>query len=649
MASPLTQRSTPPRSAAARVARLKQHAFFGRLMLTVALTLIALCAAHYVVLGERIESSFVRAGERSHAADALSVQQAYDRADGENPLAEAEEVVSYIAHRHHVTSVAVIDARGVVIAAGRAEQVGEREPDQAALVRSGATYAGPEREAGENRANFEYVAPLRLGGKRYALETDLDGTELRQELASFRRTTLLLSLAGLLLAVPLFYLLGGRSLNRLHRVALNRAARDGLTDLGNQSAFQDELHRATATALRYEEPLSVAVVDLDDFKLVNDRKGHRQGDRLLAGLAGVLRQGRPEDRAFRIGGDEFALIMPRSDADGAKARLDRMRSEAAEQLGGVTLSVGVAQLDPATQDAGTLLEQADAAVYEAKRLGRDRVATFAQLDETMVVTAARLGALHRLLDGAPPAIAFQPIWELAPTGNLLVGYEALARPDVADLAGPAEAFALAERIGRAHELDALCRRATLARVHELPRDALLFLNVSPQSFDLEELAGDSLVRAVRTAGLEPERVVLEITERSSARLDRVVREATRLRELGFRLALDDVGAGNAGLEMLRSLPVDFVKIDRAVIAGSARGGGARAILHAVIAFANEVGAFVIAEGIETEAMLEHVRAPQKRPGLDRRTGVHGAQGYLLGRPHTGALTDAPVEATVASR
>jgi diguanylate cyclase (GGDEF)-like protein len=535
-----------------------------------------------------------------------------------------------------------------VVASGDPEEVGQREPEQTALLRSGGSYAGPEREAGENHANFEYVAPLRLGGKRYALETDLDGTALRQELDSLERITTLLSLVGLLLAVPLFYLLGGRSLSRLHRVALNRAARDGLTDLGNQSAFQDELQRATATALRYEEPLSVAVIDLDDFKLVNDRKGHRQGDRLLAGLARVLRQGRPEDRAFRIGGDEFALIMPRSGGEGARERLDRMRAEAAEQLGGVTLSVGVAELDTATQDAGTLLEQADAAVYEAKRLGRDRVATFAQLDEKMVVTAARLGALHRLLAGPPPAIAFQPIWELGPTGNLLVGYEALARPDVADLAGPAEAFALAERIGRAHELDALCRRATLARAHELPRDALLFLNVSPQSFDLDELAGDSLVRAVRAAGLEPEQVVLEITERSTARLDRVVREATRLRELGFRLALDDVGAGNAGLEMLRSLPVDFVKIDRAVIAGSAQGGGARAILHAVISFANEVGAFVIAEGIETEAMLEHVRAPEKSAGLHRRTGVHGAQGYLLGRPRTGTLTSAPAEATLIS-
>jgi diguanylate cyclase (GGDEF)-like protein len=647
MGTPLARRSAPLAGAAGRLVRLRQHAVFGRLLLTVALTLIALGAAQYLLLGERIESGFVRAGEISHAADARSIEQAYGAARGEEPLAEAEEVVSYIAHRPQVTGVSLIDARGVVVAAADPEEVGQREPEQTALLRSGGSYAGPERESGENRANFEYVAPLRLGGERYALETDLDGALLRQELDALERSTLLLSLAGLLLAVPFFYLLGGRSLSRLHRVALNRATHDGLTDLGNQSAFQDELRRATATALRYGEPLSVALVDLDDFKLVNDRKGHRQGDRLLAGLARVLQEGRPEDRAFRIGGDEFALIMPRSDVDGAKERLDRMRSHAAEQLGGVTLSVGVAQLEPAMRDAGTLVEQADAALYEAKRLGRDRVATFGQLDEALVVTAARLGALHRLLDGPPPAIAFQPIWELGPTGNLLVGYEALARPDVRGLAGPAEAFALAERIGRAHELDSLCRRATLARAHELPRDALLFLNVSPQSFDLDELSGDSLLCAVRAAGLEPERVVLEITERSTARLDRVVREATRLRKLGFRLALDDVGAGNAGLEMLRSLPVDFVKIDREVVASSARGGSARAILHAVISFADEVGAFVIAEGIETEAMLEHVRAPDKRPGLERRTGVHGAQGYLLGRPQTGSLTHARTAARSA--
>jgi GGDEF domain-containing protein len=258
MGSPLTSRSAPLAGAAARLAWLRQHAFFARLMLTVALTLIGLGGAQYLLLGERIESGFVRAGEISHAADARSIEHAYGAARGEEPLEEAEEVVSYIAHRPHVTGVALIDARGVVVAAADPEEVGQREPEQTALLRSGGSYAGPERETGENRANFEYVAPLRLGGERHALETDLDGALLREELDSLERSTLLLSLAGLLLAVPFFYLLGGRSLSRLHRVALNRATHDGLTDLGNQSAFQDELRRATATALRYGEPLSVA-------------------------------------------------------------------------------------------------------------------------------------------------------------------------------------------------------------------------------------------------------------------------------------------------------------------------------------------------------------------------------------------------------
>lgn len=111
-----------------------------------------------------------------------------------------------------------------------------------------------------------------------------------------------------------------------------------------------------------------------------------------------------------------------------------------------------------------------------------------------------------------------------------------------------------------------------------------------------------------------------------------MREATRLRALGFKLALDDVGAGDTGLEMLRSLPVDFIKIDRAVIADSSAADSARALLQAVIAFATEMGAFVIAEGIETEAMLVHARRRPRRPMLLRPTGVRGAQGYLLGRP-----------------
>ena len=135
--------------------------------------------------------------------------------------------------------------------------------------------------------------------------------------------------------------------------------------------------------------------------------------------------------------------------------------------------------------------------------------------------------------------------------------------------------------------------------------------------------------AVRGAGYEPEQVVLEITERTDARKELLLPEAARLRGLGFQLALDDVGAGNAGLEMLSALPVDFIKIDRAVVANAVEDRGARAVMLGIMAFARESGAFVIAEGIETEAMLELARDPDprsrgaagrrpRRPGLPAR-------------------------------
>jgi EAL domain-containing protein (putative c-di-GMP-specific phosphodiesterase class I) len=186
-------------------------------------------------------------------------------------------------------------------------------------------------------------------------------------------------------------------------------------------------------------------------------------------------------------------------------------------------------------------------------------------------------------------------------------------------------------MGRAHDLDAVCRAAILGRAAELPPDALLFMNVSPQTLDHDLLAGNALVDAVLAAGLTPDRVVLELTERSMARLDVVVQEAKRLRSLGFKLALDDAGAGNAGLEVLSQLPVDYLKIDRSVVANALTSRSARAVLAGIIAIAGETDAYVIAEGIETVATLALV----KEIGTVERGAnwrVHGVQGYLLGRP-----------------
>jgi EAL domain-containing protein (putative c-di-GMP-specific phosphodiesterase class I) len=192
-------------------------------------------------------------------------------------------------------------------------------------------------------------------------------------------------------------------------------------------------------------------------------------------------------------------------------------------------------------------------------------------------------------------------------------------------------FAVAEKSGHAHELDAICRSAALARAHEVPAGVLLFLNVNPQSLAHGELGGDRLLRTVAAAGLDPSQVVLEITERSEARLSQVVADATRLRSLGFRLALDDVGSGNAGLAMLRELPVDFVKIDQAVITAAIEDTHAQAVLLAIIAYARRAGAYVIAEGIESEQILSFVRnADELHNAAD--PPIKGGQGFLLGRP-----------------
>lgn len=619
--------------------RAPNNAFARRLLLTLCLVLALLGAASYLLYANTLSMSVVQAGEFALQADARAAELAYRSADGERPFDEAREILEHLAARPHVTGVELVDARGFVVYSDDPKVIGEHRPN-GAIARSGGSHAGKEREAREGQGDFEFVRALRLGGQRYTLEVDQDSVVLGAQLAAISRNSLVLILVGLLCAIPLFYVLGGRKLIRMHRRAVNLATRDALTGLGNPTEFREELDRALALATRHGEPLSVAVVDLDDFKLVNDRKGHRVGDRLLVGLAELLCGGRPEDRAFRIGGDEFALIFPRTTVDGAMQSLNWFRVGAAESLDGVTLSCGVGELDRTAPNAETMVEQADVAVYEAKRLGRDRVVSFSQIEDSQIVTGDQTRALHQLLAGPPPTIAFQPIWELADTGNRVLGFEALARPDTEGRLTPGDAFEIAERIGRSQELDALCRRATLARAHELPDGALLFLNVAPQSLDRDELAGDALVHAVRAAGLEPERVVLEITERTLTRLDRLVRDATRLRALGFRLALDDVGAGNAGLEILKNLPVDFVKIDREIIANSSAGGTGRAILLAVMAYAAETGAYVIAEGIETEAMLEHVRHPPQRTG--RLThGARGAQGYMLGRPSTKSPIELP--------
>lgn len=623
----------PMRRSSDRVRR--RWGFGPRLAATFALTLLVVGLVQFKLASKDIKERLVDDSKRIHTADAEYVRRAFLGAGpGEDPMAEAGEALRAIANRPGVGDVVLIDGYGDVEAASDPEELGTTEvsPNITDALRMRRTYAGPQQDSDEAEATpFEYVLPVSLPIGPHVLEINERSLVLDEQLADARRRVLRVTLLQFVIGLPLLYLLGGRSLTRRHRKAIEGSRRDPLTELGNHRAFQEELERAIQIAQRHPEPLTLAFIDIDEFKLVNDRRGHKHGDEVLTEVAKLIDSSRVEDLAFRIGGDEFTLILPRTEIDDAAMVVERIRAAVMKAHPGVTVSIGVAALGTGDNPSGYLKEHADAALYEAKRRGRNAVVKFHEIETIVaIVDPERVRALRRLLDSDGIGAAFQPIWDL--DQNEVIGYEALARPPSGcGLDGPGEAFEIAEKIGHAHTLDNLCRKSILARAAELPDDALLFLNVSPQTLDHDSLRGEALKRQVEAAGLTPQRVVLEITERSGARLNVVIREARRLAGLGFKIALDDVGPGNAGLEMLRQLSVDFVKIDREIVSEAVSNLKARAVLGAIIGFARQTEAFVIAEGIETTEMIELVRTPL-RYDVVKYVGAQGGQGYLLGRP-----------------
>jgi diguanylate cyclase (GGDEF)-like protein len=414
--------------------------------------------------------------------------------------------------------------------------------------------------------------------------------------------------------------------------------RDALTGLGNHRAFQEELERQWAGSTRYHTRLSLAIVDLDDFGKVNDAEGHAGGDRVLVGVAGLLTAGlRRSDQVFRIGGDEFAVLMPGVDGDGAFLAMrrvlaavlerdadDRRRTEPAAQPWSFT--VGISAVPGTAPDRATMYREADAALAFGKKHGRTCVAVFdparhgspgSERSEAgraaLVAQVAAAGALKTV---------FQPIFDLR--SGRPRGFEALSRPmpgtgftDATDLFTAAEAF------GRTVELDLASLTTSIEAFARLALPGSLTLNISPRSLESDQFSVHGLVKLLQRNGVDPGRVVLELTERESVEdMDRLIRAVDACRAAGMRVAADDVGAGNAGLRLLSQIRFDIVKIDLSLI----HGGTVRATSHEVVQtlkdLADRWGALVIAEGIETVEQLEFVRSLQIRAG----------QGYLLGMP-----------------
>ena len=424
---------------------------------------------------------------------------------------------------------------------------------------------------------------------------------------------------------------GQQELQVRYEAALADALRDPLTGLGNHRAFHEELDRQVEAALRYGTPLSLVLIDLDEFKVLNDTKGHAGGDRILRGFGELLSSTlRRADRAYRVGGDEFAVILPHTDLEGAKIVGRRVLAQALqpalrlEDLQPVSFSGGISALPEMAANRTQLFSQADAALYAAKRNGRTDVVSYdPSVDaagEPSSGTAA--AAISEVIARGQLRAVYQPIVLLA--NGTVIGVEGLIRPvPPAPFADPGALFEAAEAGGRLTALDLACVETIVAGASDLPEGQFLSLNLSPPTVESPEFTSAALLAILARHGFPRNRLVVELTERQAIHdVEHVRSRLEALREAGVRIAADDIGAGNSGLRLLAEISFDVLKVDLGLVQRSASSESSTAVLGSVVALASRMGALVIAEGIEQASQLAQLS----------QLGIEAGQGFHLGRP-----------------
>jgi diguanylate cyclase (GGDEF)-like protein len=394
------------------------------------------------------------------------------------------------------------------------------------------------------------------------------------------------------------------------------AETDSLTDLTNHRGFQEALRSELRAAAAKRGTVALVVLDLDDFKAVNERHGHPFGDGVLQGVGAQLRKlVRVGDTAARTGGEEFALILPGTDADVAQEIAERVRvaiAQLAPAGSELTCSAGLAVYPVDADSAASLLQLAEGALYWAKRSGKSRTRRFDPDHVRLSGDAPQRSEIERILRDRAIEPVFQPVASLT-TGRLL-GYEALARFPDAPERPPSTWFAQANACGLGPQLEAAAIQAAL-EVPGRPRDAHLAVNVSPSALSTD------VVRSVLPDDLSG--IVIELTEHEVYVGDSLLADSLAdLRERGARIAIDDAGAGYAGLKQVMWVRPNIVKLDldltRAIHSDPVR----MALVESLVRFARRVGATVCAEGIEEHDDIEVLA------NLD----VPWGQGYALGRP-----------------
>jgi diguanylate cyclase (GGDEF)-like protein len=418
----------------------------------------------------------------------------------------------------------------------------------------------------------------------------------------------------------------------------HEVSHDGLTGLANRALYRQRLAAQLAAG-----DATVLLVDLDDFKTVNDSLGHDVGDRLLIAVADVLRAQTGDDGLpVRIGGDEFAVLVAEPTPQGrsvlgetiAQRILDAFAGPVSEHQLLVHASIGIAT-GAAGSPLDRLLRDADVAMYAAKQRGKANWVRYHEGMEQPVSTHAQLGGeLRRAIDAGEFAVFYQPIVRLA-TGRV-VGVEALVRwlHPTRGVVSPAEFIPAAEGTGLIVPLGRIvlreaCRQAAVW-LAEFGPDALQKVapNVSARQLHDPDFVSDVRATLAET-GLPADRLVLELTESAVLRGAMVSRTLHELHECGVRMALDDFGTGESSLSLLRSFPASIVKLDKSFVdgieldePGSAAADARQAVARAVQQLAGALGLDTVAEGIENQEQADRLM----------QLGYTLGQGYLMARP-----------------
>ncbi|MGN6609372.1 MAG: putative bifunctional diguanylate cyclase/phosphodiesterase [Jatrophihabitans sp.] len=411
-----------------------------------------------------------------------------------------------------------------------------------------------------------------------------------------------------------------------------QAYHDGLTGIANRTLFIDRAEQALGVAARTGARVAMLMLDLDDFKQVNDTLGHGYGDTLLREVASRLSRLVPEaDTVARLGGDEFAILMPSSAGPAEALALARTIEAALSDpidLGGILLntraSIGIAVSPDDGDDATDLMQRADIAMYASKRAGRGPTRYHCSQHDFTLDKLTLYTELRRAIAEDQLKMVYQPKLDLA-TG-VIVGAEALVRwqHPRRGLIGPNEFLPVAESTDLIGDLTAWVTERALSQLADWHEQGLVIdvaINISARNL-LDPALLAHVTRLIARSRLA-HHLVLEITE-TAVMLDPAASAdaLSRFRELGVRVSLDDFGAGHSSLTQLAQLPADEIKIDRMLVHDVEREPLHAALVGSVADLGHRLGLTVVAEGIETAETLQAVR----------QLGCDIAQGYVISRP-----------------